>query len=325
MLYLALAIALRPRRRAAGPRSPASVLGTVLALNYWFTEPLHTLDVASARDIAHAARRSSSRRSPSSSVVDSAARRREQATAAGHEADTLADAEPHRAGRRRTTSGAARPRPDTFGGTAAELVATLTPSSDGDTAADASAAAPARAARRDARRRRAPRAGRLRLPPRRAPRARGARPPDRGRSRARGRQPHPDGAARRGLPRPPHAARRHPRRPPRRCARTTPARARRPRRPARGRRELDGAARRAAGPLAAAARAVPIRRPAARARRRGRLGDRHHPRLPRQRAAVRPPPPLPGRPAGQPRATASSRLAFARRTRSCCACGPGTT
>src|SRR5689334_9381347 len=49
MPYLVLAIACA----LVGGRWPAvaaSVLGT-LALNYWFTEPLHTLDISNARDI----------------------------------------------------------------------------------------------------------------------------------------------------------------------------------------------------------------------------------------------------------------------------------
>ena len=87
MLYLALVVA----TALVGGLLPALTgsLVAVLSLNYWFVEPVHTLDVASGANVlmlltfvlvSVAV----------SSVVDSAARRREQATAARAEADALA-------------------------------------------------------------------------------------------------------------------------------------------------------------------------------------------------------------------------------------------
>ena len=119
MPYLVLAIAWA----LVGGRWPAvaaSVLGT-LALNYWFTEPLHTLDISNARDIvtlvvfvvtsvAVAA------------VVDSAARRRHRAVVAESEASTLAMLNRTVLGGEYDVPGLLDLARDTFGGSSAELV-----------------------------------------------------------------------------------------------------------------------------------------------------------------------------------------------------------
>ncbi|MGZ6754500.1 MAG: DUF4118 domain-containing protein, partial [Nocardioides sp.] len=87
MLYLALAVCCA----LVGGRWPAlvaSLLG-VLALNYWFTEPLHTLTVASPTNVVTLVVFALVSVAVAG-VVDAAARRRTQAVAARAEADTLA-------------------------------------------------------------------------------------------------------------------------------------------------------------------------------------------------------------------------------------------
>lgn len=135
MLYLALAVCCA----LVGGRWPAVVASTLgaLALNYYFTEPVHTLTVASPVNVltlvvfvlvslAVAG------------VVDSAARRRSQATAARAEAGTLAMLN-------RTVLGGEYDVPrllelvrQTFGAEAAELVPADRPVVPPDTAAVAS-------------------------------------------------------------------------------------------------------------------------------------------------------------------------------------------
>jgi two-component system sensor histidine kinase KdpD len=86
MLYLALAVA----SALVGGRWPAlaaSVIGT-LALNYFFTEPVHTLAVASAQNVVTLSVFVVVSVAVAS-VVDSAARRRQQASLARAEANTL--------------------------------------------------------------------------------------------------------------------------------------------------------------------------------------------------------------------------------------------
>ena len=119
MPYLVLAIGCA----LVGGRWPAvaaSVLGT-LALNYWFTEPLHTLDVANARDIATLLVFVVTSVAVAT-VVDSAARRRHRAVLAEHEADTLAMLNRTVLGGDYDVPGLLDLVRDTFGGTRAELV-----------------------------------------------------------------------------------------------------------------------------------------------------------------------------------------------------------
>lgn len=135
ILYLALAVGCA-LVGGLGPALAASVLA-VLSLNFWFTEPLHTLRVASGVNVLTLVTFALVSVAVSS-VVDSAARRRAQATAARAEADTLAGlnrtllAGDHRADQlldvvRRT-----------FGAGSAELVPVGTTVARGDAAADAS-------------------------------------------------------------------------------------------------------------------------------------------------------------------------------------------
>lgn len=87
MLFLALAVACA----LVGGRWPAlvaSVLGTLL-LNYYFTEPLYSLEIASRESVLTVAVFAVVSIAVAS-VVDSAARRLQQATAARGEANTLA-------------------------------------------------------------------------------------------------------------------------------------------------------------------------------------------------------------------------------------------
>jgi two-component system sensor histidine kinase KdpD len=119
MPYLVLAIA----SALVGGRWPAvaaAVLGT-FALNYWFTEPRHTLDIASAQDIATLILFVVTSLAVAA-VVDSAARRRHRAVVAEHEADTLAMLNRTVLGGDFTINGLLDLVRDTFGGTRAELV-----------------------------------------------------------------------------------------------------------------------------------------------------------------------------------------------------------
>jgi two-component system sensor histidine kinase KdpD len=87
MLFLALAVGCA-LVGGLGPALGASVLG-VLSLNFWFTEPVHTLDVASGLSVLTLVTYALVSAGVSSVVV-SASRRQAQATAARAEADTLA-------------------------------------------------------------------------------------------------------------------------------------------------------------------------------------------------------------------------------------------
>jgi two-component system sensor histidine kinase KdpD len=119
MPYLVLAIACA----LVGGRWPAvaaSVLGT-FALNFWFTEPLHTLDISSARDIATLVVFVVTSLAVAA-VVDSAARRRHRAVLAENEASTLAMLNRTVLGGEYDVPGLLALVRDTFGGTRAELV-----------------------------------------------------------------------------------------------------------------------------------------------------------------------------------------------------------
>ena len=135
ILYLALAVACA-LVGGLGPALAASVLG-VLSLNYWFTDPVHTLRVASGVNVLTLVTFVLVSVAVSS-VVDSAARRRAQATAARTEADILA-------GLNRTLLAGDHDADQlldlvrrTFGAGSAELVPVGTPVAGGDAAADAS-------------------------------------------------------------------------------------------------------------------------------------------------------------------------------------------
>ncbi len=136
MLYLALVVA----TALVGGLLPALTgsLVAVLSLNYWFVEPVHTLDVASGANVlmlltfvlvSVAV----------SSVVDSAARRRDQATAARAEADALAGLNRTLLAGTYDVAGLLELVRTTFGASEAELVPADAVVLDGDTAADASA------------------------------------------------------------------------------------------------------------------------------------------------------------------------------------------
>jgi len=135
MLYLALAIACA-LVGGLGPALAASLLG-VLALNYWFTEPLHTLVVASQLNVLTLVTFVVVSVAVSS-VVDSAARRRAQATAARAEADTLAGLNRTLLVGEHDTDGLLDLVRVTFGARAAELVPAGASVGPLDAAADAS-------------------------------------------------------------------------------------------------------------------------------------------------------------------------------------------
>ena len=140
------------------------MLGT-LALNYWFTEPRHTLDIASARDIATLIVFVVTSVAVAA-VVDSAARRRHRAVVAEDEADTLAMLN--------RTSWAVTTRCPACSNSFATPSVAGRPSCDGRGGDGRGHGGPrvrldpARAARAATRRRRAQRVERLRLPSRRA-------------------------------------------------------------------------------------------------------------------------------------------------------------
>ena len=133
MLYLVLAIACA-LVGGLWPAIAASVLGA-LALNYWFTEPRHTLDIASARDIATLIVFVVTSVAVAA-VVDSAARRRHRAVMAEDEADTLAMLNRTVLGGDYEVPGLLELVRDTFGGTVAELVTDAAVTAD-DTAVPA--------------------------------------------------------------------------------------------------------------------------------------------------------------------------------------------
>jgi two-component system sensor histidine kinase KdpD len=119
MLYLVLAITCA----LVGGRWPAigaSVLGTIV-LNYSFTEPRYTLDIASTRDIATLGVFVVTSVAVAT-VVDSAARRRHRAIVAEAQASTLAMLNRTVLGGELDVPGLLALVRDTFGGTAAELV-----------------------------------------------------------------------------------------------------------------------------------------------------------------------------------------------------------
>ena len=135
MLYLALVVA---TALVGGllPALAASLIG-VLSLNYWFIEPVHTLDVASGVNVLMLVTFSLVSVAVSS-VVDSAARRRAQATEARAEADTLAGLNRTLLAGSYDVAGLLEVVRETFGARAAELVPDDTQITDGDAAADAS-------------------------------------------------------------------------------------------------------------------------------------------------------------------------------------------
>ena len=119
MLYLVLAITCA----LVGGRWPAigaSVLGTIV-LNYSFTQPRYTLDIASTRDIATLGVFVVTSVAVAT-VVDSAARRRHRAIVAEAQASTLAMLNRTVLGGELDVPGLLALVRDTFGGTAAELV-----------------------------------------------------------------------------------------------------------------------------------------------------------------------------------------------------------
>jgi two-component system sensor histidine kinase KdpD len=119
------------------PALACSLVG-VLALNYWFVEPVHTLDVASADNVVMLVVFLAVSVGVSS-VVDSAARRREQATEARAEADTLAGLNRTLLAGSYDVDGLLRLVRTTFGAQAAELLPDDSLVAFGDTVADASA------------------------------------------------------------------------------------------------------------------------------------------------------------------------------------------
>jgi two-component system sensor histidine kinase KdpD len=135
MLYLSLAVA---TALVGGlvPALAASLLG-VLALNYWFIEPVHTLDVATGANVLMLVTFALVSAAVSS-VVDAAARRRAQATAARAEADTLGDLNRTLLAGTYDVTGLLDVVRDTFGARAAELVSGDAPAAPGDTVSDAS-------------------------------------------------------------------------------------------------------------------------------------------------------------------------------------------
>jgi two-component system sensor histidine kinase KdpD len=135
MPYLVLAIACA----LVGGRWPAvaaSVLGT-LTINYCFTVPLHTLDIAETRDIVTLLVFVVTSVAVAS-VVDSAARRRERAVLAEREAETLAMLNRTVLGGEYDVPGLLTLVRETFGGTGAELVGDDQPIRPQDTAVPAS-------------------------------------------------------------------------------------------------------------------------------------------------------------------------------------------
>src|SRR4051794_10467860 len=135
MPYLVLAIACA----LVGGRWPAvaaSVLGT-LALNYWCTVPLHTLDITHTRDLVTLVLFVVTSVAVAT-VVDSAARRRQRAVVAEREADTLAMLNRTVLGGEYDVPGLLALVRDTFHGTGAELVEGEQPVGADDTAVPAS-------------------------------------------------------------------------------------------------------------------------------------------------------------------------------------------
>ena len=135
MLYLALAVACA-LVGGLGPALAASLLG-VLALNYWFTEPLHTLVIASELNVLTLVTFVVVSIAVSS-VVDSAARRRAQAIAARAEADTLAGLNRTLLAGEHDTSALLDLVRSTFSAGAAELLSADATVGPNDSVADAS-------------------------------------------------------------------------------------------------------------------------------------------------------------------------------------------
>jgi K+-sensing histidine kinase KdpD len=135
ILYLALAVGCA-LVGGLGPALGASVLA-VLSLNFWFTEPVHTLAVASGVNVLTLVTFALVSVAVSS-VVDSASRRRAQATAARAEADTLAGLNRTLLAGDHDASRLLDLVRETFGATSAELVPADSTVAPGDAAADAS-------------------------------------------------------------------------------------------------------------------------------------------------------------------------------------------
>ena len=135
MLFLALAV-LTALVGGLCPALACSLVG-VLCLNYWFVEPVRTLDVASGVNVVMLLTFVAVSAGVSS-VVDSAARRREQATAARGEADTLAGLNRTLLAGSYDVDGLLRVVRATFGAEGAELVPDDSFVTYGDTVADAS-------------------------------------------------------------------------------------------------------------------------------------------------------------------------------------------
>ena len=166
MPYLVFAIACA----LVGGRWPAiaaAVLGA-LVLNYWFAEPLHTLDIANARDIATLLLFVVTAVAVGA-VVDSAARRRYRAVLAENEASTLAMLNRRVLGGDYDVLELLDLVRDTFGGSRAEIVDAGASIGPDDTAVPASGNARLVLRGRLLGRGRSPGAERIRLPPRRAP------------------------------------------------------------------------------------------------------------------------------------------------------------
>src|SRR6478735_7199262 len=135
MLFLALAVGCALVGGLA-PALGASVLG-VLSLNFWFTEPFHTLDVASGLSVLTLVTYALVSAGVSSVVV-SASRRQAQATAARSEADALAGLNRTLLAGEHDVSGMLDVVRRTFRAEAAELRPDSRPLGPGEVAADAS-------------------------------------------------------------------------------------------------------------------------------------------------------------------------------------------
>jgi two-component system sensor histidine kinase KdpD len=130
MLYLSLAVVCA----LVGGRWPAvtsSALG-VAALNYWFTPPLHTLEIADARDLVTLGVFLLTSLAVAG-VVDSAARRRERAVRAEAEAATLGMLNRTVLGGRYDVPGLLALVGETFDAAPAELVEDAAAVASGDT------------------------------------------------------------------------------------------------------------------------------------------------------------------------------------------------
>ena len=135
MLFLALAVGCA-LVGGLGPALGASVLG-VLSLNFWFTEPVHTLDVASGLSVLTLVTYALVSAGVSSVVV-AASRRQARATAARAEADALAGLNRTLLAGEHDVAGMLDVVRRTFRAEAAELRPEGRPLGPGEVAADAS-------------------------------------------------------------------------------------------------------------------------------------------------------------------------------------------